>query len=214
MPGSRTRGSLLSELQTAFGMRRENEDISPCGRILKKLAIDAGRRSTRTRLSRLLSYSHRDWALDDSCVLQLPRFHASDQAEHSVLFYLTQQVGRCCDCGDPKPWRRPIQRRFHPQPYIVKTNGIINRILCMMEAFFTNPDSNPFKSERFIQRISVIASTEIVGNHGVDIAAPTDDMMVSMWWSGVQTMTCWDMVPLIPPGSYSRWQVFSPYPAG
>jgi E3 ubiquitin-protein ligase UBR1 len=52
--------------------------------------------------------------------------------------------------------------------YIVKTNGIINRILCIIEAFFTNqiagkrityppksdipidPDSNPFKSKRFI----------------------------------------------------------------
>lgn len=56
----------------------------------------------------------RDCALDESCVMCSKCYHATNHIGHNVTFYIAQQSGECCDCGDPEAWRRPIGCRFHP----------------------------------------------------------------------------------------------------
>ena len=41
-------------------------------------------------------------------------FHATDHEGHNVTFYIAQQSGGCCDCGDQEAWRQNIGCRFHP----------------------------------------------------------------------------------------------------
>ena len=56
----------------------------------------------------------RDCALDDSCVLCSRCFHSTNHEGHNVTFYIAQQSGSCCDCGDPEAWRQNIGCRYHP----------------------------------------------------------------------------------------------------
>ena len=56
----------------------------------------------------------RDCALDDSCVLCSRCFHATDHTDHNVSFFIAQQSGGCCDCGDVGAWRIPIACPYHP----------------------------------------------------------------------------------------------------
>ena len=56
----------------------------------------------------------RDCALDDSCVLCSRCFHATDHTGHNVSFFIAQQSGGCCDCGDEEAWRRDIYCPHHP----------------------------------------------------------------------------------------------------
>jgi E3 ubiquitin-protein ligase UBR1 len=57
---------------------------------------------------------HRDCALDDSCVLCGRCFRASSHKDHNVSFFIAQQSGGCCDCGDAEAWRGNIQCPYHP----------------------------------------------------------------------------------------------------
>lgn len=57
---------------------------------------------------------HRDCALDESCVLCSRCFRASDHGTHNVSFFIAQQSGGCCDCGDPEAWRCSLQCSYHP----------------------------------------------------------------------------------------------------
>lgn len=41
-------------------------------------------------------------------------FHATNHEDHNVTFYIAQQSGGCCDCGDQEAWRQNIGCRFHP----------------------------------------------------------------------------------------------------
>lgn len=41
-------------------------------------------------------------------------FHATDHTDHNITFYIAQQSGGCCDCGDLEAWRRPVACRYHP----------------------------------------------------------------------------------------------------
>jgi len=59
-------------------------------------------------------YINRDCALDDSCVLCTRCFHSTDHCGHNVSFFIAQQSGGCCDCGDEEAWRHPIQCPHHP----------------------------------------------------------------------------------------------------
>ena len=59
-------------------------------------------------------YINRDCALDDSCVLCTRCFHSTEHSGHNVSFFIAQQSGGCCDCGDEETWRRPIQCPHHP----------------------------------------------------------------------------------------------------
>ena len=56
----------------------------------------------------------RDCALDDSCVLCSRCFHATDHTDHNVSFFIAQQSGGCCDCGDVGAWCIPIACPYHP----------------------------------------------------------------------------------------------------
>lgn len=56
----------------------------------------------------------RDCALDDSCVFCSRCFEATDHTDHSVSFFIAQQSGGCCDCGDVEAWRTPINCPYHP----------------------------------------------------------------------------------------------------
>ncbi|KAI0307463.1 hypothetical protein B0F90DRAFT_1828673 [Multifurca ochricompacta] len=71
----------------------------PCGYIFKK-----GESCFRCK----------DCALDDSCVLCSRCFHATDHTDHNVSFFIAQQSGGCCDCGDVGAWRIPIECPYHP----------------------------------------------------------------------------------------------------
>lgn len=56
----------------------------------------------------------RDCALDDSCVLCARCFHATYHDGHNVSFFIAQQSGGCCDCGDDEAWRKDICCPHHP----------------------------------------------------------------------------------------------------
>ena len=56
----------------------------------------------------------RDCALDDSCVICSRCFHATDHEGHNVSFFIAQQPGGCCDCGDPEAWKAHLNCPFHP----------------------------------------------------------------------------------------------------
>ncbi|EPQ61239.1 hypothetical protein GLOTRDRAFT_113648 [Gloeophyllum trabeum ATCC 11539] len=94
----------LSEVQSKlkFCGAGEPEPVVPgmsCGHIFKK-----GESCFRCK----------DCALDDSCVLCARCFHASNHADHNVSFFIAQQSGGSCDCGDVEAWRNPIDCPHHP----------------------------------------------------------------------------------------------------
>ncbi|CAK5268665.1 unnamed protein product [Mycena citricolor] len=104
--------SMLSELQLDagfYGMGKEAGEWDgrggqvvpgrPCSHVFKK-----GESCFRCK----------DCTLDDSCVLCARCFHATDHDGHNVSFFIAQQPGGCCDCGDEEAWRRPISCPFHP----------------------------------------------------------------------------------------------------
>jgi E3 ubiquitin-protein ligase UBR1 len=41
-------------------------------------------------------------------------FHATGHVGHNVSFFIAQQSGGCCDCGDDEAWRVQINCPFHP----------------------------------------------------------------------------------------------------
>lgn len=41
-------------------------------------------------------------------------FHATNHVDHNVSFFIAQQPGGCCDCGDEEAWRIPLNCPFHP----------------------------------------------------------------------------------------------------
>ncbi|EJD04513.1 uncharacterized protein FOMMEDRAFT_107268 [Fomitiporia mediterranea MF3/22] len=95
---------LLSEVQTRYGFHGAGGDppIVPgrsCGHIFTKGES---------------CYRCKDCALDDSCVMCARCFHATRHENHNVSFYIAQQSGGCCDCGDQEAWRYPIGCRYHP----------------------------------------------------------------------------------------------------
>ncbi|KAJ7650236.1 hypothetical protein FB45DRAFT_986384 [Roridomyces roridus] len=96
--------SLLSEVQAGTGFQGAGKDTPiipgrPCSHIFKK-----GESCFRCK----------DCALDDSCVLCSRCFHATSHEGHNVSFFIAQQPGGCCDCGDAEAWRLPIACPYHP----------------------------------------------------------------------------------------------------
>ncbi|EMD41464.1 hypothetical protein CERSUDRAFT_146440 [Gelatoporia subvermispora B] len=91
----------LSEVQADAGLFKETPVVPgrPCGHIFKK-----GEACFRCK----------DCALDDSCVLCSKCFEATDHSDHNVSFFIAQQSGGCCDCGDIEAWRKPINCPHHP----------------------------------------------------------------------------------------------------
>ncbi|KAJ3356308.1 hypothetical protein HDU83_001515 [Entophlyctis luteolus] len=57
-------------------------------------------------------YMCRNCALDETCVMCQPCFHASDHEGHDTTFHISQGGG-CCDCGDLQAWRVPVICKFH-----------------------------------------------------------------------------------------------------
>jgi E3 ubiquitin-protein ligase UBR1 len=41
-------------------------------------------------------------------------FHATNHLDHNVSFFIAQQSGGCCDCGDTEEWRIPLNCPYHP----------------------------------------------------------------------------------------------------
>ncbi|KAJ7073950.1 hypothetical protein C8F01DRAFT_1242237 [Mycena amicta] len=94
---------LLSECQAEMGMAREDQVVPgrPCSHVFKKGES---------------CYRCKDCTLDDSCVLCSRCFHATQHEGHNVSFFIAQQPGGCCDCGDDEAWRHSIDCPFHPMP--------------------------------------------------------------------------------------------------
>ncbi|TFK28429.1 hypothetical protein FA15DRAFT_584399 [Coprinopsis marcescibilis] len=94
---------LMSEYQSSVGFGGPVYRIPgrPCGYIFKKGES---------------CYRCKDCALDDSCVMCARCFHATDHTDHSVSFFIAQQPGGCCDCGDEESWRRNMNCSLHPYP--------------------------------------------------------------------------------------------------
>ncbi|KAL1952373.1 hypothetical protein VTO73DRAFT_1522 [Trametes versicolor] len=101
----------LSEVQAAAGLSKDPQVVPgrPCGHIFKK-----GESCFRCK----------DCALDDSCVLCSRCFESIDHTDHNVSFFIAQQSGGCCDCGDVEAWRQPINCPFHP--YSIENAEYIN----------------------------------------------------------------------------------------
>ncbi|KAI0078524.1 hypothetical protein K474DRAFT_1619295 [Panus rudis PR-1116 ss-1] len=93
----------LSDTQAKTGSREPQVTPGrPCGHIFKK-----GEPCFRCK----------DCALDDSCVLCARCFEATEHSDHNVSFFIAQQSGGCCDCGDIEAWRKNIGCPYHqPAP--------------------------------------------------------------------------------------------------
>ncbi|KAJ4001502.1 hypothetical protein F5050DRAFT_1724324 [Lentinula boryana] len=96
--------AMLSEVQAKLGFCGAGKEAPmipgrPCAHILKK-----GEPCFRCK----------DCALDDSCVLCSRCFRATDHTDHNVSFFIAQQSGGCCDCGDEEAWRTSIKCPYHP----------------------------------------------------------------------------------------------------
>ncbi|KAJ7086018.1 hypothetical protein B0H15DRAFT_844990 [Mycena belliarum] len=96
--------ALLSETQAETGFHGAGKEEPvipgrPCSHVFKK-----GESCFRCK----------DCSLDDSCVLCARCFHATDHEGHNVSFFIAQQPGGCCDCGDDEAWRRHVDCPFHP----------------------------------------------------------------------------------------------------
>ncbi|RDB27292.1 E3 ubiquitin-protein ligase ubr1 [Hypsizygus marmoreus] len=94
----------LSEVQASVKFSGAGRDEAPtpgrpCSHIFKK-----GESCFRCK----------DCALDDSCVMCAQCFHATNHVDHNVSFFIAQQPGGCCDCGDEEAWRIPLNCPFHP----------------------------------------------------------------------------------------------------
>ncbi|THH12848.1 hypothetical protein EW146_g7310 [Bondarzewia mesenterica] len=94
----------LSEVQTRLnfaGAAEEEVTVpgKPCGHIFKK-----GESCFRCK----------DCSVDDSCVVCSRCFHSTDHFDHNVTFFIAQQSGGCCDCGDAEAWRKTFNCPFHP----------------------------------------------------------------------------------------------------
>ncbi|KAG6853526.1 hypothetical protein C0991_003446 [Blastosporella zonata] len=140
MPGSRkyvftpaTRAEILSELYVAFWgpyahlfLPNSNSSL-PLHMTLSQVQSDLGfsgagrtdapipgRSCSRIFKKGDSCFRCKDCALDDSCVMCANCFHATDHADHNVSFFIAQQPGGCCDCGDEEAWRVPLQCPSHP----------------------------------------------------------------------------------------------------
>ncbi|KAJ8593596.1 hypothetical protein M405DRAFT_731193 [Rhizopogon salebrosus TDB-379] len=83
----------------------------------------------------------KDCALDDSCVLCSRCFHSSDHSDHNVSFFVAQQAGGCCDCGDIEAWRDPVLCPFHPfSPHVQE----------QIEQSLNTVDATPRPALRFV----------------------------------------------------------------
>ncbi|KAH9947349.1 hypothetical protein B0H21DRAFT_339112 [Amylocystis lapponica] len=91
----------LSEVQASSSSNKDPLVLPgrPCGHIFKK-----GESCFRCK----------DCAIDDSCVLCSRCFEATDHVDHNVSFFIAQQSGGCCDCGDAEAWRMSIHCPYHP----------------------------------------------------------------------------------------------------
>ena len=76
-------------------------------------------------------YINRDCALDDSCVLCSRCFHSTEHSSHNVSFFIAQQAGGCCDCGDEETWRHPIQCPHHPPAGPQDPHDTTSRLILM-----------------------------------------------------------------------------------
>ncbi|KAF4623369.1 hypothetical protein D9613_001400 [Agrocybe pediades] len=97
-------GVLLSEYQISLGFNGAGKEDPmvpgrPCSHIFKKGES---------------CYRCKDCALDDSCVLCFRCFQATGHQTHNVSFFIAQQSGGCCDCGDDEAWRVDIKCPYHP----------------------------------------------------------------------------------------------------
>ncbi|KAJ4473358.1 hypothetical protein C8J55DRAFT_562876 [Lentinula edodes] len=106
--------AMLSEVQVKLGFCGAGKEAPmipgrPCAHILKK-----GEPCFRCK----------DCALDDSCVLCSRCFHATDHTDHNVSFFIAQQSGGCCDCGDDEAWRTSIQCPYHPPAASVAESSV------------------------------------------------------------------------------------------
>ena len=114
-------GTLLSDVQIRLGYMGAGAEqpIIPgrtCGHIFVK-----GESCYRCKCVIICSVDRadadtfgRDCALDDSCVMCARCFHATNHDNHNVTFYIAQQSGGCCDCGDREAWRRHTGCPYHP----------------------------------------------------------------------------------------------------
>ncbi|KAF8060768.1 hypothetical protein FPV67DRAFT_1423562 [Lyophyllum atratum] len=142
MPGSRkyvftpaTRAEILSELYVAFWgpyahlfLPNSNSSL-PLHKTLSQVQADlgspgAGRTDNPVpgrSCSRIFKkgdscFRCKDCALDDSCVMCSSCFHGTNHSDHNVSFFIAQQPGGCCDCGDEEAWRVPLACPNHPPP--------------------------------------------------------------------------------------------------
>ncbi|THH04445.1 hypothetical protein EW145_g5517 [Phellinidium pouzarii] len=133
---------LLSEVQTRYGFHGAGAEPPiipnrPCGHIFMKGES---------------CYRCKDCALDDSCVMCSRCFHATKHENHNVTFYIAQQSGGCCDCGDQEAWRSAVGCRYHPSTSDVytppeQTPKAANRPLNFANNTQTLPNAPPVPPE-------------------------------------------------------------------
>ncbi|KAJ3322855.1 hypothetical protein HDV06_002716 [Boothiomyces sp. JEL0866] len=54
-----------------------------------------------------------DCGFDETCVMCVPCFKASDHANHEINFKYSEGNGGCCDCGDKEAWKVPGTCKIH-----------------------------------------------------------------------------------------------------
>ncbi|KAH0838891.1 hypothetical protein J3R83DRAFT_7318 [Lanmaoa asiatica] len=88
----------------------------------------------------------KDCALDESCVLCSRCFRASSHKDHNISFFIAQQSGGCCDCGDAEAWRHNIQCPFHP---------LLHDPDCVFDSSVPTPDTTPRVLPRSISDVDI-----------------------------------------------------------
>ncbi|KAK2464879.1 hypothetical protein APHAL10511_002955 [Amanita phalloides] len=73
-----------------------------------------GKVCSRTILKGESCFRCRDCGLDESCVMCSRCFYATNHENHNVSFYVAQQSGGCCDCGDDEAWKVSMDCPHHP----------------------------------------------------------------------------------------------------
>ncbi|KAM6497717.1 hypothetical protein JOM56_005665 [Amanita muscaria] len=141
MPGSRkyvfthsTRAEILTELYDAFWGQHSNAFLPPNTNLppnstLNDLQLSTGfagaGQSDPPYPGKICGHGIgkgescfrcRDCGLDESCVLCSKCFYATDHTGHNVSFFVSQQSGGCCDCGDEEAWKVPLNCPHHPYP--------------------------------------------------------------------------------------------------
>lgn len=80
-------------------------------------------------------------------------FYATNHINHNVSFYVAQQSGGCCDCGDEEAWKVPMNCPHHPPPIPNEDCDDLSQVTPKSSARMITPEVPPVSN--YPHRVSV-----------------------------------------------------------